>query len=191
MKKLSLLFALFLFVSFSAVAQNPAPAASPATAAAPVKEANPADVGSLDAIMKAVYDVISGDAGKARDWDRFRSLFHKDAKLIPSGKNPQTGVSGARFMTPEDYVRTSGPFLEKNGFHERELARHVDQYGNIAQVFSTYHAFKNANDKEPFMRGINSFQLLYDGKRWWVVNIYWLAESPDNPIPAQYLKSDK
>jgi hypothetical protein len=153
-----------------------------------VKEANPADVGSIDAIMKAVYDVISGDAGKARDWDRFRSLFHKDAKLIPSGKNPQTGVTGARFLTPEDYVTRSGPMLEKNGFHERELARKVDQYGNIAQVFSTYHAFKTKDDKEPFMRGINSFQLMNDGKRWWVINIFWLAETPDNPLPKEYLK---
>lgn len=155
------------------------------------KEANPADVSSLDAIMKAVYDVISGDAGKARDWDRFRSLFHKDARLIPSGKNAQTGVVGARVLTPEDYITRSGPFLEKEGFHERELARHVDQYGNIAQVFSTYHAFKKADDKEPFMRGINSFQLLNDGKRWWVVTIYWQAETPDNLIPKQFLKSDK
>ena len=155
------------------------------------KEANPADVGSLDAIMKAVYDVISGDAGKARDWDRFRSLFHKDARLIPSGKNPQTGVIGARVITPEDYIKGSGPLLEKNGFHERELARHVDMYGNIAQVFSTYHAFRTATDKEPFMRGINSFQLLNDGKRWWVVTIYWQAETPDNLIPKRFLKSDK
>lgn len=155
------------------------------------KEANPADVSSLDAIMKAVYDVISGDAGKARDWDRFRSLFHKDARLIPSGKNAQTGVIGARVLTPEDYITRSGPFLEKEGFHERELARHVDMYGNIAQVFSTYHAFRKSDDKEPFLRGINSFQLLNDGKRWWVVTIYWQAETPDTPIPKKYLKSDK
>lgn len=162
------------------------PAASPA--APPVKEADPADVASLDAIMKAVYDVISGDANQKRDWDRFRSLFHKDAKLIPSGKNPQTGVTGARFLTAEDYITRSGPFLEKEGFHERELAQHVDQYGNIAQVFSTYHAFRKKDDKYPFMRGINSFQLLNDGKRWWVMNIFWLAETPDNPIPKEYLK---
>ena len=161
------------------------------TFAQTAKEANPADVSSLDAIMKAVYDVISGDAGKARDWDRFRSLFHKDARLIPSGKNAQTGVVGARVLTPEDYITRSGPFLEKEGFHERELARHVDMYGNIAQVFSTYHAFKKADDKEPFMRGINSFQLLNDGKRWSVVTVYWQAETPDNLIPKQFLKSDK
>lgn len=164
------------------------PAASPTVPAAQaVKEANPADVGSLDSIMKSVYEVISGDANQKRDWDRFRSLFHKDAKLIPSGKNTQTGVTAARYLTPEDYVTRSGPVLERDGFHERELARKVDQYGNIAHVFSTYHAFRKKDDKEPFMRGINSFQLLYDGKRWWVLNIFWLAETAENPIPAKYL----
>ncbi len=183
MKKSLLLFALFVSIAANAMAQTADTTASIA------KAADPKDVASLDAIMKAVYDVISGDAGRARDWDRFRSLFHKDARLIPSGKNPQ-GVIGARVMTPEDYVKTSGPFLEKNGFHERELARHVDQYGNIAQVFSTYHAFKNAADKDPFMRGINSFQLLNDGKRWWVVTIYWQQESAENPIPKEFLKNN-
>jgi hypothetical protein len=184
MKKILLVTLISLF-SLSAIAQTPAPAA------APVKEANPADVATLDAIMKAVYEVISGDAGQKRDWDRFRSLFHKDAKLIPSGKNQQTGVQGARFLTPEDYVTRSGPNLEQNGFHERELARHVDQYGNIAQVFSTYHAFRKKDDKDPFMRGINSFQLMNDGKRWWVINIYWQAETPETPIPKEYLKNSK
>lgn len=178
MKNLILLAAVLVFSSINMTAQT-------------AKEANPADVASLDAIMKAVYDVISGDAGKARDWDRFRTLFHKDARMIPSGKNAQTGVVGARVITPEDYVTRSGPVLEKDGFHERELARHVDQYGNIAQVFSTYHAFRKSTDKEPFLRGINSFQLLNDGKRWWVVTIYWQAETPDNPIPKQFLKSSK
>ena len=153
------------------------------------KEADPKDVGSLDAIMKAVYDVISGDAGVPRDWDRFRTLFHKDARLIPSGKNAQTGVVGARALTPEDYITRSQPVFAKEGFHERELARHVDIYGNIAQIFSTYHAFRKSDDKTPFLRGINSFQLLNDGKRWWVVTIYWQAETPYNKIPEKYLKS--
>ena len=178
MKNILFILVVAISLATNAMAQTP-------------KEANPADVASIDSIMKAVYDVISGDAGKARDWDRFRSLFHKDAKLIPSGKNPQTGVVGARFLTPEDYITRSGPMLERDGFHERELARHVDQYGNIAQVFSTYVSFRKADDKVPFMRGINSFQLLNDGKRWWVVNIYWQAESPDNLIPKEFLKSDK
>ncbi len=178
-----------LLLSLPFIAQTPTPAPSPA-ASSPITApaADPKDVESLDSIMKAVYDVISGDANQKRNWDRFRSLFHKDAKLIPTGKNPQTGVVAARFMTPEDYVTRSGPVLERDGFHERELARHVDQYGNIAQVFSTYHAFRKKDDKEPFLRGINSFQLMNDGKRWWVISIYWQAETPDNKIPEKYLK---
>jgi len=176
MKTFLLLFTLVISITTNAMAQT-------------AKEADPKDVASLDAIMKAVYDVISGDAGKARDWDRFRSLFHKDARLIPSGKNAQTGVIGARMLTPEDYVQRAGPNLEKNGFHEREVARHVDMYGNIAQVFSTYASFHKMDDKDPFMRGINSFQLLNDGKRWWVVTIYWQAETPDNLIPKKFLKN--
>jgi len=156
-----------------------------------VKEANPADVSSIDGIMKAVYDVISGGAGQKRDWDRFRTLFHKDARMIPSGKNAQTGVVGARAFTPEEYITRSAPFMEKEGFFEREIARRVDSFGNIAQVFSTYEAFHKADDKKPFLRGINSFQLLNDGKRWWVVTIYWQAETPENPLPKEYLKSKK
>jgi hypothetical protein len=185
MKKIATLFSLVFLLAisgFSQVASQTAPVA---------KDADPADVASIDSIMKAVYDVISGDAGKVRDWDRFRSLFHKDARLIPSGKNTQTGVIGARVLSAEDYITRSGPMLEKNGFHERELARHVDQYGNIAQVFSTYVSFHKADDKEPFMRGINSFQLMNDGKRWWVITIYWQAETPEVPIPKEWLKNKK
>jgi hypothetical protein len=161
-----------------------------ATMAQTTKESNPADISTLDGIMKAVYDVISGDAGKPRDWDRFRSLFHKDARLIPSGKNAQTGVIAANALTPEQYVTRVEPFFAKEGFYERELARHVDMYGNIAQVFSTYQSFHSPSDKIPFMRGINSFQLFNDGNRWWIVTIYWQAETPENPVPRKYLRSE-
>ena len=139
--------------------------------------------------MKAVYDVISGDAGKARDWDRFRTLFHKDARLIPTRKSAETGTVTPVALSPEDYIGRTKDVFAKDGFHERELARHVDMYGNIAQVFSTYHAFRKSTDKDPFLRGINSFQLLNDGKRWWILTIYWQAETPDNPIPKAFLKN--
>lgn len=151
------------------------------------KAPNAADVSSIDAIIGAVYDAISGDAGAKRDWDRFRGLFHSDARLIPTGKNPQTNVFGGRAMTPSEYVERNSPFFEKNGFFEKEISRKTDLFGNIAHVFSTYAAYRKADDKEPFIRGINSIQLINDGKRWWVLTIYWQAESPDNLIPKEYL----
>jgi len=178
MKNLILFFLLTFVISLNATAQT-----------TDMKEADPADVASIDAIMKAVYDVISGDAGKPRDWDRFRTLFHKDARLIPSGKNPQTGVTGATALTPEQYIERASPRMAKEGFFEREKARRIEIYGNIAHVFSTYESFHSLTDKKPFIRGINSFQLLNDGKRWWVVTIFWQGETDDNPIPKKYLKS--
>jgi hypothetical protein len=153
------------------------------------QEANPADVSTLDGIMKAVYDVISGDAGKPRNWDRFRTLFHKDARMIPTGANPQTKEVRATSLTPEDYIKRVEPVFAKQGFYEREKARRVEQFGHIAHVFSTYESFHSATDKEPFMRGINSFQLFNDGKRWWVLTIYWQPETPEIKIPKEYLKS--
>lgn len=172
-------------------AQKPAQAQPTPDPFASIPPANPADVSSIDAIMKAVYDVISGDAGVKRDWNRFRSLFYPGAKMFPTGKNPQTKKAGGRWLTPEDYVERSGPLLEKNGFHEREIARRVDQFGNIAHVFTTYEAKNKLSDEKPFMRGINSVQLLNDGTRWWVVTIAWSQESPDSPLPEKYLKSQE
>lgn len=144
------------------------------------------DVGSLDGIIKALYDVISGPAGQKREWDRMRTLFAPDARLIPTGKNQQ-GQGSIGSLSVEDYIQRSGPFLERDGFFERELGRTVEQYGNIVQVFSVYDTKRTLADEKPFMRGINSIQAWNDGKRWWIVNVFWESETPANPIPAKYL----
>ena len=170
---------------------NATPAAAPAPApatpvAAATPPAAPADVASLDAIIAALYDVISGSAGEARDWDRFRSLFAPGARLIPTAHPPGQPARVA-VWTPEEYVQRAGPQLESGGFFEREIHQEGEQFGSIAHVFSTYESRRNADDPEPFARGINSIQLLNDGTRWWVVTIFWDAERADTPIPTQYL----
>ena len=146
---------------------------------------DPADVESIGAIVLAVYDVISGPAGEKRDWDRWRSLYATDARLIPSGPRPEGGF-GHRMLTAEDYVTRGGPGLERDGFFEVEIHRVTEQYGNIAHVFSTYESRRKADDPEPFIRGINSLQLWNDGDRWWVLNIFW-SDERSTPIPAKYL----
>lgn len=171
-----------------ALAQEADEAAAEAPAPAP-PAADPADVESIDAIMTAVYEVISGEAGEARDWDRFMSLFIPEARLIPSGRNPQ-GQHGYAVWSPQQYVETVGPQLEENGFFENEAYRVTERWADIAHVFSTYNSYHTAADMEAgdhFQRGINSFQLMFDGERWWVVSIFWEAEAPDRPIPDEYL----
>ena len=149
-------------------------------------QANPEDVASVDAIIAALYDVISGPAGQARDWDRFRSLATPTCQLIPIQRR-QDGGHQHFVMTVEQYIERAGPYLEQNGFFEKESARKTERYGNLVHAFSTYDSFRKAEDTEPFQRGINSIQLLYENDRWWIANIAWQPEWQDLPIPAAYL----
>jgi hypothetical protein len=157
---------------------------APVTPPAP-PTANPADVGTPDAILAATYDVISGPPGK-RDWDRFRSLFLPGARMAAVRKGKDGSLS-ARSFTPDEYVALGDAYFTKNGFFEREASRHADRYANIMQIFSTYESRHDSKDPTPFARGINSFQLFFDGKRWWVVDIFWQEETPDAPLPEEFL----
>ena len=174
----TLLLALSLFTVPCALGAQAAPPPPP--------PAKAEDVSSIDAIMKAVYDVISGPAGQKRDWNRMRSLFIPGARLIPTGRG-QDGKSAPRVWSLEEYITRAGPGLEEGGFFERELGRVEERYGNIVHLMSAYDSKRTAADEKPFARGVNSFQLFYDGSRWWVVTIYWQGETPDTPIPAKFL----
>lgn len=143
-------------------------------------------VQTLDSTIETLYSVISGEAGEKRDWELFKYLFTEDAMLIPSGPNEE-GKVGYRAMTPQGYIETSGVWLEENGFFEKEIFRVTETFGSVTHIFSTYESYRSESDEEPFTRGINSIQLMNDGERWWVVNIYWTGERKDNPIPAKYL----
>ena len=148
---------------------------------------NPADVASLDAIITGAYDGISGPAGKKRDWDRERSLYYPGARLIPTAKPGANDCLAPQILDVDGFTARVEPYFTEHGFFEKEIARHTEQFGHIAHVWSTYESRHSEDDPEPFMRGINSIQLFYDGDRWWIVNIYWQQESDEDPIPEKYL----
>jgi hypothetical protein len=142
------------------------------------------DVKSLDTIVAALYDVISGPAGE-RNWSRFRSLFIPEARLIPTSKTAE-GKIAYRILTPDDYVNRAGQSFIKQGFFENEIARRSEQFGNIAHVWTTYES-RHTQGEQPFARGINSLQLFNDGTRWWIIEIVWDSERPGSSIPSEYL----
>jgi hypothetical protein len=155
---------------------------------ATLQPADPRDVESIDAVIAATYDVISGAAGKKRDWNRERSLFYPGALIIPTASVPGRNDVDLepQMLDVEAYIARVEPLLQK-GFYEKEVARRTEQFGRIAHVWSTYESRYNASDPEPFMRGINSFQLFNDDKRWWILSICWQHESAKHPIPEKYL----
>ncbi|WP_338767044.1 hypothetical protein [Massilia sp. METH4] len=145
------------------------------------------DVASVDAVVAALYDTLSGPAGKARDWDRLRALFRADGKMIVHGQNKE-GAFTTRVLSVDDYIARVTPLFAKEGFFESELARRSEQFGQIAHVFSTYESRHAKEEARPFQRGINSIQLVNDGTRWWVLSLVWQAETDRNRLPERYLR---
>ena len=179
-------FVLCLVAAEPASAQQPQPPAQASPVVVRVPAAKPEDVQTIDGIINALYASISGPKGVARDFQRMRTLFVPEARLMPT-VNRQPGGRGVAILSVGDYIATSGPVLMELGFREREVARRVEEFGSIAHVFSTYESFRG-EETAPFSRGINSIQLLNDGTRWWVVSIFWDAERPGLQIPEKYLK---
>ena len=139
------------------------------------------DAGSIDGVVRALYEVISGPAGAPRDWDRERSLFLPGARLVPTRLGPD-GRPIADVFDLEGYIASRTPMFEKDSFFETEVGRRTFVFGNIAHVLSSYELSRAPGEK-PFVRGVNSIQLYNDGKRWWVVSIAWDSERPGNPLP--------
>lgn len=144
------------------------------------------NVTTLNSTIASYYNVLSAGKEGERDWALYKHLFHYKAKLIPTSIVNDT-LFDAKYLEPQNYIDSSSEWLTKNGFIIKEINRETQRFGNMAHVFSTYEAKHSQTDEIPFLRGINSFQMLYDGKRWWIVNLYWSLEHKENPIPKTFL----
>jgi len=139
------------------------------------------DTSSVDKIVNAMYNVISGPAGQ-RDWARFKNLFSAGADMGAIFKNKE-GVVVCKMFSPDDYIKSNDPYFLKNGFEEKEIHRTTNTYGQLVNVFTTYE-FVSGEAKE---RGINSLQLVFSKGRWWIASLIWLEETPENILPKEFL----
>lgn len=147
--------------------------------------ANPEDVKSIDAIIKAYYASVSGPRGQQRDWNRLRSLMIPELHFVTT--RPLDDLNMPMILTISQFIEVNGTYFEKGGYFENEIHRETDAFGNIAQAFSTYESRRSLEEPQPYSRGINSFQMLNDGRRWWIASILWDFERPhSNFIPPEY-----
>jgi hypothetical protein len=136
--------------------------------------ANPKDVESLDAIVHALYEVISGPKGQSRDWQRYRSLFVPEARstlaIVKPGESPRL-----RLLDTDAYIARVEPIFRSEDFWEVETERKSEVFGSVAHVISYYES-RRSEDGKPFTSGANSMQLFHDGTRWWFVSVMWNTE---------------
>lgn len=138
------------------------------------------DVASLDGIIKAYYEVVSGPEGP-KQTERDKSLHHPDANVMITGVT-KTGEPFLRVMTLKEFHQN----VPGDAFYEYEINRITETFGNITHVWSTYE-FKDELKGEVKGRGINSIQLYFDGERWWILNWVYDSERVSNSIPTRYL----
>lgn len=172
---------LFAFALLTA----PTPLLAQNHVAVPSVTANPRDVSTVDGIIKAFYDVISGPAGQPRQWSRDRSLYIADMRFVSMDVD-STGRPNASIMSHQQFVDRSDAGLVKEGFYEEEIHRVTRSFGNITHVFSTY-TMRKGPGTPIFGRGVNSIQLFWDGTRWWIASATWDDERKGNPIPKEFL----
>ena len=174
-----------LLVSLSGVAQDqPKPAVAPKHVAVATVAPRPDDVATIDGMVKAYYEVVCGPAGKPRDWARDRTLYIPDLRFVAVGYD-KDGKERPRITTHQEYVDSSDSLADQ-GFFEKEIHRVTERFGPIAHVWSTYES-RRTETGPVIMRGINSIELYWDGKRWWIANAIWTDETKATPIPKEYL----
>jgi hypothetical protein len=148
----------------------------------PVIEARAEDVGTIEGIVTASYETISGGAGVPRQWGRDRTLFDPNSRSMAIHVDAKTGAIKTESMTEQDFADRSDDSLVRDGFTERELKHVIKRFGNVATVLSSYEGSASGKVIE---RGVNIFQLYFDGKRWWILSMVWDEERPGNPIPGE------
>ena len=178
-------FTVLLLLSISAICVGQSSGGAKRHIDVPTIAPRSEDVSSIDGVMKAFYEVISGPAGQVRQWSRDRTLYISDIRFVAMSED-KAGKPVAHVVSHQQFVDASDPILVKRGFYESEIHRVTQKFGNIAHVFSTYESREKA-DGPVIDRGINSVELFYDGKRWWIASNIWDDERTDNPLPAEYL----
>lgn len=193
MRRIVVALAVSSLAASLSLAQSTAPvrprASSSATGRSVPEPVSP-DATSPDAIVKALYESVSHGPDAEPNWKRMRDIFLPVGMLVPP-KRPQEDIFTV--LDVDNFEERTKKWMsdakakgQPTSFFETEVARRTDCFGNVCQLFSTYASRHAPADGKPFMRGINSIQLVNDGRRWWIASVVWDTERADNPIPSQY-----
>ena len=140
-----------------------------------------------ESTVDSFYSSISSNDENGLDWDLLKYTMHPEGRII-SYEPDQNGAHNLNIFNSEEYIKKYRNYMERAGFYEKELFKKVTSFGAISHVLSGYASYDNKSEK-PLVRGINSFQLLNDGNRWWIINISFTRETPNNPIPEEFMKN--
>ncbi len=134
------------------------------------------DKEKIQKLIDEFYKILSGRRGEKRDWNSFRALFYKNARLIPfqSSKVYDYEIKSYDIDT---YIFKLENFLSVSDFYEYGFDYSIECFEDVAQVRSLYEAKIKKADKKPVKNGINLVQLINDGVQWKITNMMWMDSS--------------
>ena len=148
--------------------------------------ARPDDVATLDGIMNAYYEVVSGPAGQPRQWNRDHTLYIPDIRFVLMSEDASGKIS-TRSMTHQEFADDSTAALGNSAFYERELHRISHRFGDVAHILSTAEQ-RVSPDGPATGHSIDSIELFWDGHRWWIINAnIWPGDRPGRPLSKEFL----
>jgi hypothetical protein len=139
------------------------------------------DAKTINGLINASYEVVSGEKGATRQWERDNYLHHP--KAVYSYFDKQKGRQ--RTMTLDEFHKETDDMVFNTAFYESEVNREIRVFGNIAQVWSTYETKLEKNGPVA-RRGINSIQLIYENNRWHIISWIFSGETEINRIPKTF-----
>lgn len=142
------------------------------------------DWASPRSIVQALHETVSAGPGEDRDWDRYRDLFLDGAKFSMAIRSAR--MPGIMAATPEELIDQTEASYASTGFHEIPLVVEIAEFGAMAVVTNSFEVRLRRDDPEPLLRGLNHFQLLHDGERWWIVSNVSTVESTDWKLPKAF-----
>ncbi|HEX8466658.1 MAG TPA: hypothetical protein VF620_02500 [Allosphingosinicella sp.] len=138
---------------------------------------------TIDGLMKALYDSISGPPG-GQDFELSRRIQHPDVRLVRT-RLDESGKPVALSFSGDEYEANARALLADMAFYEVETGRRVVRFGNVAQVFSAYEARTAPDGGDLIKRGMNCAHLFDDGTRWWLMHMIWDDERDGVEVPRK------
>ncbi|MEJ6473676.1 hypothetical protein [Pseudoalteromonas piscicida] len=143
---------------------------------------NPKQAAQIETLISALYDTVSGRPEEIKDWHLLKQLFSPEAMITPVFH--KGGDVIAQPGSVDQFIALNKRLFKDVGFFEREVSQKIFKFGHMANVLSVYES-RRSPELAPYARGVNSFQLLNDGRRWCVLSVTWDSESEKHPLTEQ------
>jgi hypothetical protein len=176
----------FLYLEMPQNVATPQKSGGAAKVAIPKIEPRPEDISTIDGMVRAYYEVVSGSAAKKREWDRDATLYIPGIRFLIF-REDKNGKTSVRTLTHQEFVDESEAAMAGKAFYEREVHRITHRAGNVVHVLSTAEQ-KYSPDGPGEGHSIDSLEMYWDGSRWWITNAnIWDVDTKAHSLPKEFL----